>query len=98
MRKQQKMVLWPSYIDSSKTRREGRRVAKGAAVSNPALSELLSAAAKLKMKPEAETGAAHPACSWKKTGRIVLQKRGTKAQTVAMIAKEITVMRQQAKK
>lgn len=98
MRKPQKTILWPSYVDSSKTRREGRRVSKSAGVPNPSLAELKSAAEKLRMKPEVEVDAAHPSCAWKRTGRMILQKRGTKAQTVAEIAKEIAAMRQQTKK
>lgn len=98
MRKQQKIVVWPSYVDSSKTRREGRRVSKGAGVPNPTLAELLNAAEKLKLKPEAEAEVAHPSCPWRRTGRMTLQKKGTKTQTVSAIAREIGAMRQQTKK
>ncbi|MGB9134885.1 MAG: signal recognition particle subunit SRP19/SEC65 family protein [Candidatus Bathyarchaeia archaeon] len=98
MRKQQKTVLWPSYVDSSRTRKEGRKVSKSVGVLNPTLAELQGAAEKLKMKPEAEADATHPSSPWRKTGRILVQKKGTKTQTLMRIAKEIAAMRQQTKK
>lgn len=98
MRKQRKIVLWPVYFDSSKTRKEGRKVPKNIAVPNPNLSEIQKAAEHLGMKPEVETNAAYPAIHWRKTGRILVQKRETKMQTLMKMAKEIVVIRQQTKK
>ena len=98
MRKQQKTVLWPSYLDSSKTRKEGRKVPKSNGVPNPSIAELQRAAEKLGMKPELEADAAYPSSSRVKTGKILVQKKGTKTQTVMRIAKEIVAIRQKAKK
>jgi signal recognition particle subunit SRP19 len=98
VRKQQKTVLWPSYLDSSITRKEGRKVPKSNGVSNPNILELQRAAEKLGMKPEVEADAAYPSSPWIKTGKILVQKKGTKIQTVMKIAKEIVAIRQQTKR
>jgi signal recognition particle subunit SRP19 len=98
VRKQQKTVLWPSYLDSSKTRKEGRKIPKSNGVPNPNILELQRAAEKLGLKPEAEADAAYPSSPWIKTGKVLVQKKGTKTQTVMKIAKEIVAIRQQTKK
>ena len=97
MRTKQKMVLWPSYVDSSKTRREGRKIPKSSGVPNPSMLELQRAAQRLGMKPELDADAAYPSTPWAKTGRILVQKKGTKAQTVMRIARETVALRQQTK-
>lgn len=98
MRKQKKTILWPVYFDSSKTRKEGRKVPKNVAVSNPNLIEVQKAAERLGLEPETEANAVHPAIPWRKTGRIWIQKKGAKTQTLMKIAKEIVAIRQQTKK
>lgn len=98
MRKQEKTILWPVYFDSSKTRSEGRKIPKNLAVSNPTLTELQAAAAKLGLTPEIEVDAAHPAIPWRKTGRIWVQKQEPKMQILAKIAKEIAGMRRETRK
>jgi signal recognition particle subunit SRP19 len=98
LRKQKKAIVWPIYFDSSKTRKEGRKIPKSAAVSNPNLAELQKAAELLELKPEIEVNIAHPTAPWRKTGRIRVQKNGSKMQTLLKIAKEIATIRQQAKK
>jgi signal recognition particle subunit SRP19 len=98
VRKQQKTVLWPSYLDSSKTRKEGRKIPKIHGVPNPKILELQKAAEKLGMKPELEAEAAYPSAPWIKTGKIRVQKKGTKTQTMMKIAKEIVAIRQQTRK
>jgi signal recognition particle subunit SRP19 len=36
-------VIWPAYLDASLTRREGRRVARDAAVEDPTVDEIAEA-------------------------------------------------------
>jgi signal recognition particle subunit SRP19 len=94
VRKQQKTILWPAYFDVSKTRKEGRRVPKSIAVPSPRIAELQKVAEKLGMKPEVNEDAAHPPTHWQKTGRLWVQRKGTKTQTLMKIAKELSVFRQ----
>lgn len=98
MRKQENVVLWPVYFDNSKTRREGRKVPKNVAVSNPRLKELHKAAEVLGFSVKLEVDAAHPAIPWMKTGRMWVKKDKSKMKTIARIAKELLKIRQKEKK
>lgn len=98
MRKQKKTILWPVYFDSSKTRKEGRKVPKNVAVLNPSLAELQQVAEHLGLKPEGDGNAAHPAIPWQKTGRIWIENKETKMQILMKTAKEIVAIRQQTKR
>ena len=98
MRKQKKVIVWLVYFDSSKTRKEGRKIPKSVAVSNPNLAEIRKAAEMLGLQPEVEVNATHPTFPWRKSGRIHVQKSGSKMQTLLKIAKEIVNIRQQGKK
>ena len=98
MRKQKQTILWPVYFALSKTRKKGRKVPKSVAVPNPNLMELRKAAERLGLRSEAEAGATHPAIPWQKTGRIWVQKKATKTQTLMKMAREIVTIRKQKKK
>ena len=98
MQKQKKMILWPVYFDSSRTRKEGRRVLKNVAVLTPNLDEIRRAAERLGLMSETEENVAHPAMPWRKTGRIWVQKKGTKMQILMKITKEIVAIRLKAQK
>ncbi len=97
MRKQKTTIVWPAYFDSSKTRKAGRRVPKSEAVSNPSLAELQLAAGRLGLNPQIEGETAHPAFPYRKTGRVLIQMKETKMQTLTKMAKEIVKIRQQTK-
>jgi len=89
MRKQKKIVLWPAYFDGTKTRKEGRRIPKKTAVSNPKLEELEKAIKKINLTPQTEVSAAYPKNPWKKTGVIYIDKAGKKTAILREIAKHI---------
>jgi len=93
MRKQEKIVLWPLYFDSTKTRSEGRRVPKRLATPTPKLEEVRKAAELLGFQPEIVPDAAHPSFSRQKTGMLVLPRREAKAQISRKIAEKILELR-----
>jgi len=95
MRKQNRVVLWPAYFDSTKTRLQGRRIPKNAAVSSPKTDELLRAAEKCGFKPDIIADARHPNNPWQKTGLIVVPKSASKTQMIRRVAKELFSMRMQ---
>lgn len=95
MRKKDKLVLWPVYFDSTKTRLEGRRVPKNLATSKPKLIEIQIVAKQMGLQPEVVLDAGHPSVPWQKTGLIVVSKGGSKTQTLQMIAKELLKVREQ---
>jgi len=70
-----KMVVWPSDIDSTKSRSQGRRLPKSQAVQAPRADELALAARNLSLDHELSPNSALPSRWWEKTGYVVV-KRG----------------------
>ncbi|MEM2936559.1 MAG: signal recognition particle subunit SRP19/SEC65 family protein [Candidatus Bathyarchaeia archaeon] len=89
MQKRDRIVLWPVYLDSNKTRSEGRRVSRKLAVPAPKLEEIQKVAMSLGFRPEIVSNAAHPSFPWQKTGVIVTSKKGSKTQTIRKIAEKL---------
>jgi signal recognition particle subunit SRP19 len=96
MRKQNKIVLWPVYFDSTKTRLEGRRVPKNLATPSPKLEEIRKAVEKAGFQPEIVADAAHPSIPWQKTGLLAIPKKGSKTKTLQQIAKKLLEIRGQS--
>ena len=95
MQQNDKVVIWPVYIDSSRSRKEGRRISKKNAVSSPKLSELIEAAQKLGLNPEPKAEAAHPRIWWEKTGCILLKKKKKKSHYLLQLSQKIIQARNQ---
>ncbi|MFA5364978.1 MAG: signal recognition particle subunit SRP19/SEC65 family protein [Candidatus Bathyarchaeia archaeon] len=93
MRKQNKVVLWSVYFDSTKTRNEGRRVPKRLAIAAPKLEELQRAAQNLGLQPEIVSDAAYPSCPWLRVGMLVVPKKESKNKILKAIGKEILSIR-----
>jgi len=93
MRKQDKIIVWPSYFDSSKTRKHGRRVSKDLAVTSPKISEVKDAVEKLGLEYELVPDASYPKAPWLKTGMLLVAKKASKEQTIKRIAKQLLAIR-----
>ena len=93
MRKQDKAIIWPAYFDQAKTRKKGRRVPKSLAVQSPRIAEIAEAAEKLGLKHEVVADSGYPKTPWAKTGMIMVEKKGSKEQTIEKIAKQLLKVR-----
>lgn len=93
MRKQDKAIIWPAYFDQTKTRKQGRRVSKSLAVQSPKVEEITEAAEKLGLRREVAAEAGYPKTPWAKTGMIMVEKKGSKEQTIKKIAKQLMKVR-----
>lgn len=89
MRKQDKVVLWPVYFDSTKKRSEGRRVPKRLAVPKPKLEEVQGAAVLVGLRPEIVSDTAYPSFSRQKTGLVTVPRKGSKTQIMRKIAEKM---------
>jgi signal recognition particle subunit SRP19 len=98
MRKQDKAIIWPAYFDSGKTRKEGRRVNKPLAVSSPKIVEIEEAATKLGLEHELVPEKGYPKTPWARPGMLLVEKRGSKEQVIATIAKQIHKSRNEVPK
>lgn len=95
MRKRDKIVLWPVYFDSTKTRLEGRKVPKRLATPAPKLDAIQKAIEQTGLQPKVVPDAARPNAPWQKTGFIITTKKGPKTQTIYKVAKELQRLRAQ---
>ena len=98
MRKQDKAIIWPAYFDQTRTRKQGRRVPKSLAVQSPKAEEITEAVRKLGLKPEVAAEAGYPKTPWAKTGKIMVEKKGSKEQTIKKIAKQLLKIRSEPSK
>jgi signal recognition particle subunit SRP19 len=93
VRQQEKIIIWPAYFDSTKTRNDGRRVPKNLAVPSPRIVELKEAAEKLGLPHELVVDVGYPKTPWLKTGMILVKRKGSKGQMVLLVAKQLLKMR-----
>lgn len=93
MRKTEKIIVWPAYFDSTKTRKDGRRVPKSLAVPSPKVLELKEAAEKIGLEHEIVSDSSYPKTPWQKTGMLLVKKKEAKAQIIKKIARQLAKMR-----
>jgi len=98
MRKQNKLVIWPAYVDSTKTRKNGRRVPKILAVPSPKISEIKEAVEKIGLENELILDASYPKTPWTKAGMLLVKKNESKQVIVRKIAKKLLEIRSTAVK
>lgn len=86
-------IIYPSYIDAKKTKRQGRRLGRAFCVDSPILEEIKKACEILKIECEIESGKAYPKSWWEK-GRAVVKSDGRKKLSLLKdIAKEVKKLR-----
>jgi signal recognition particle subunit SRP19 len=88
-RDDKKFVIYPVYFDSDVSRLNGRRVAKKHAVEKPSLENLAKAAKSLGLNPVLEKDAVHSSTPWKKEGRILIEKKGSKTKLLVQLANRL---------
>jgi signal recognition particle subunit SRP19 len=93
MRKQDKVVLWPAYFDSTKTRGDGRKVPKILGVPSPKIMELKEAVEKLGFECELVVDASYPKTPWIKTGMLLVAKKEAKNKLLKRVAKQLQRIR-----
>ncbi len=93
MRKQEKVIIWSAYLDSTRTRSEGRRISRNLAVSSPRVSEIREVAERLGLNCEFMPETSYAKTHWMKTGSLKVDKKISKNKTIVMIAKELQKVR-----
>ncbi|RBQ22913.1 Signal recognition particle 19 kDa protein [Candidatus Methanobinarius endosymbioticus] len=66
--------MWPVYINSNISRKDGRKINKKNAVSDPKLTEIARAARKLNLNPKTEDDKSYPRFWWEGSGRIIIER------------------------
>jgi signal recognition particle subunit SRP19 len=93
LRKSDRVIIFPIYIDSSKTRGDGRKISRSKGVNNPKLSEIAEACNALGFNVIVEENASHPSESIERRGLIRAIKRGSKIEMLEKIALQIKRLR-----
>lgn len=96
MRQQDKVIVWPVYFDSLKTRSEGRRVSKNLGVPSPKALEVKDASEKAGLASELVPDVGYPKTPWLKTDMVLVKKKGSKNQAIVSIAGQLLKMRSAA--
>jgi len=89
-----RVVLWPVNIDAAASRGEGRKIPAREAVRRPRVEEIVEAAERLGLNPVVED-ARYPRRWWEQRQRIIVDKKGSKLETLKMIAREVKKIREE---
>ncbi len=84
-----KLVIWPIYFDSTRSRRDGRMVSVQEGIKEPSLENVIAAAQKAGFKPEIEKEKRHPKTWYESSGRILIPKKGPKSAALKRIARSL---------
>jgi signal recognition particle subunit SRP19 len=79
-------TIWPVYIDSKKTKHEGRKVSLEHAISTPKLREISRAAKKLGLNPEVEKDKSYSRSWWESSGRVTVDKTMPKREILMKVS------------
>jgi signal recognition particle subunit SRP19 len=93
-----RIIVWPANLDSSKSRSEGRKVAKGSGIPAPRLDEINEAAKRLSLEAELMPRKSRPRSSWEKGGYAILAKNEPKTSLLRSLAGELKKSRAAADK
>ncbi len=86
MKDEKRTIIWPDYIDSKKSRSEGRKIPKKHAVSSPKIREITQAAKKLGLDPSVEKYKSYPPAWWEGSGRVIVDKKMKKLEVLLKIS------------
>ncbi len=95
MRDKGKLVIWPVYLDQTKSRSRGRIISRKNAIKEPQLNEIKEAARQLGLNPEVEPQKAYPKSWWEVSGRVLVDDKGPKSVIAKQIASTIKKARGQ---
>ena len=87
------IIIWPQYLNKKLTLKEGRKIAKIDAVSDPTLSDVERAVKRLGLKYEIQKDVAYPGKWYEKSGNILVEWEGTKLELIRKISSEIKEMK-----
>ena len=92
MRKlENRIIVWPSYFDIHRSKKEGRRVPKKICVELPRIEEIAQAAKEF--RPEVASETKYPKTWWMKSGYIIVGKQASKKATLEYIGQRLLDLR-----
>jgi len=89
MKDENRTIIWPDYLDSKKTKSEGRKISKKQGVSSPKIREITQAAKKLGLNPSVEKYKSYPPSWWEGSGRVIVDKKMSKREVLLKLSNMI---------
>lgn len=83
------ITVYPQYFDKNLTLSEGRKVPEELAVKEPTLNEVIKALKKLKLQYTVEKGKSYPGKWYEKSGRVLVENKTHKRETLKEIAEKL---------
>lgn len=87
------ITIWPQYLDKNLTLKEGRKIAKEDAVSDPTISDVERAVKRLGLQYDIQKDVSYPGKWYEKSGRILVEWEGTKLELIREVSLKIKEMR-----
>ena len=87
------ITIWPQYLNKNLTLKEGRKIAKEDAVSDPTISDVERAVKRLGLQYAIQKDVSYPGKWYEKSGRILVEWEGTKLELIREISSQIKEMR-----
>jgi len=88
-REDNRYVLYPLYFDNSLSRNAGRRLPLKSCVEKPTAEQIAKAAQSLGIHPLLQKDASHPSRHWKRDGRVLVDKKGSKQEVLLQISQRL---------
>lgn len=80
-------IIYPVYFDKTVSKNFGRRLNKKYCTEKPTVNQLSKAAKAAGIHHSLESEKAHSAQPWKKDGRLIVAKKGSKQEILYKISK-----------
>lgn len=87
-------IIWPIYLDSEKSLKEGRKISNEYSISQPKLREIQNAADKLRYKYTIEDDKSYPGEWYNKSGRIIIESEESKKEILISLSNKIKEQRE----
>lgn len=87
------ITIWPQYLNKNLTLKEGRKISKEDAVSDPTISDVERAVKRLGLQYDIQKDISYPGKWYEKSGRILVEWEGTKLELIREVSLKIKEMR-----
>jgi signal recognition particle subunit SRP19 len=89
-------VIWPEYLDSERSRSEGRRVPLDVAVPGPSLEEIAQAVGQVGYDAVVEREVSYPRTPHEESGRVIVRDAddSSKNDIIQAVAAYVSAMRE----
>ncbi len=88
------ITVWPQYLDKNLSLKEGRKVSKEIAVSEPSLHDIEKALKRLKLTYNTQKERSYPGKWYEKSGRILVESDKPKLELLKDISLKLKEIKQ----